>query len=69
MHRRPSSTWRKERRRDPIQIEALDMSAARVHSSTSSINRPSVIVPTIAPAAPQSLKKLANTATELLTGN
>ncbi|XP_074109928.1 uncharacterized protein LOC141534466 isoform X1 [Cotesia typhae] len=44
LHRKPSSAWRKERRRDPIQSEALDMSAARVHH-----NRPSVIVP----AAPQ----------------
>lgn len=41
LHRKPSSAWRKERRRDPIQSEALDMSAARVHH-----NRPSVIVPT-----------------------
>ncbi|XP_015603054.1 transcription cofactor vestigial-like protein 4 isoform X2 [Cephus cinctus] len=42
LHRKPSSAWRKERRRDPIQSEALDMSAARVHHH----NRPSVIVPT-----------------------
>ncbi|XP_031776594.1 transcription cofactor vestigial-like protein 4 isoform X2 [Nasonia vitripennis] len=46
LHRKPSSAWRKERRRDPIQSEALDMSAARVHS------RPSVIVPTTAAAQP-----------------
>lgn len=45
LHRKPSSAWRRERRRDPIQSEALDMSAARVHHH----NRPSVIVP----AAPQ----------------
>ncbi|XP_020290229.1 transcription cofactor vestigial-like protein 4 [Pseudomyrmex gracilis] len=37
LHRKPSSAWRKERRRDPIQSEALDMS----HHS-----RPSVIVST-----------------------
>ncbi|KAF7987406.1 hypothetical protein HCN44_003168 [Aphidius gifuensis] len=44
LHRKPSSAWRKERRRDPIQSEALDMSAAnRVHHHHS---RPSVIVPT-----------------------
>ncbi|XP_046742342.1 uncharacterized protein LOC124408998 [Diprion similis] len=42
LHRKPSSAWRKERRRDPIQSEALDMSAARVHHHA----RPSVIVPT-----------------------
>lgn len=42
LHRKPSSAWRKERRRDPIQSEALDMSAARVHHHS----RPSVIVPT-----------------------
>lgn len=44
LHRKPSSAWRKERRRDPIQSEALDMSAARVHHHHHS--RPSVIVPT-----------------------
>lgn len=43
LHRKPSSAWRKERRRDPIQSEALDMSAARGHHHHS---RPSVIVPT-----------------------
>ncbi|KAL7291173.1 hypothetical protein TKK_0015089 [Trichogramma kaykai] len=67
LHRRPSSTWRKERRRDPIQSEALDMSAARVvHCS-----RPSVIVPTTAPAAPQQspIKQSADSAaTEALAG-
>ncbi|XP_015108737.1 transcription cofactor vestigial-like protein 4 isoform X2 [Diachasma alloeum] len=42
LHRKPSSAWRRERRRDPIQSEALDMSATRVHHHT----RPSVIVPT-----------------------
>ncbi|KAL0105894.1 hypothetical protein PUN28_015961 [Cardiocondyla obscurior] len=45
LHRKPSSAWRKERRRDPIQSEALDMSAGR----TNHHSRPSVIVP----AAPQ----------------
>lgn len=45
LHRKPSSAWRKERRRDPIQSEALDMSAARVHHHHHH-NRPSVIVPT-----------------------
>lgn len=49
LHRKPSSAWRKERRRDPIQSEALDMSAARVHHS-----RPSVIVPTTPQAGKQS---------------
>ncbi|XP_066586286.1 transcription cofactor vestigial-like protein 4 isoform X2 [Prorops nasuta] len=44
LHRKPSSAWRKERRRDPIQSEALDMSATRVHHHHHS--RPSVIVPT-----------------------
>ncbi|XP_011880439.1 PREDICTED: transcription cofactor vestigial-like protein 4 isoform X2 [Vollenhovia emeryi] len=43
LHRKPSSAWRKERRRDPIQSEALDMSAGR---SSHHHNRPSVIVPT-----------------------
>lgn len=42
LHRKPSSAWRKERRRDPIQSEALDMSAGRPNHH----NRPSVIVPT-----------------------
>ncbi|KYN13762.1 PREDICTED: transcription cofactor vestigial-like protein 4 isoform X1 [Trachymyrmex cornetzi] len=40
LHRKPSSTWRKDRRRDPIQSEALDMSRTNNHH-----NRPSVIVP------------------------
>ncbi|XP_011631286.1 uncharacterized protein LOC105423292 isoform X2 [Pogonomyrmex barbatus] len=44
LHRKPSSAWRKERRRDPIQSEALDMSAGRTHHHHH--NRPSVIVPT-----------------------
>ncbi|XP_023248533.1 transcription cofactor vestigial-like protein 4 isoform X2 [Copidosoma floridanum] len=57
LQRRPSSSWRKERRRDPIQSEALDMSAAAraaVHCGQPSNgshhhhSRPSVIVPTIA---------------------
>ncbi|XP_076236955.1 uncharacterized protein LOC143180841 isoform X2 [Calliopsis andreniformis] len=43
LHRKPSSAWRKERRRDPIQSEALDMSAARVHHHHHH-SRPSVIV-------------------------
>ncbi|XP_024868061.1 uncharacterized protein LOC143896370 isoform X3 [Temnothorax americanus] len=43
LHRKPSSAWRKERRRDPIQSEALDMSAGRTNHHHS---RPSVIVPT-----------------------
>lgn len=43
LHRKPSSAWRKERRRDPIQSEALDMSAGRTNHHH---NRPSVIVPT-----------------------
>ena len=46
LHRKPSSAWRKERRRDPIQSEALDMSAARVHHHNHHHSRPSVIVPT-----------------------
>lgn len=55
LHRKPSSAWRKERRRDPIQSEALDMSAARGHHHHS---RPSVIVPTAPQAGKQShLKK------------
>ncbi|KAG5313159.1 PREDICTED: uncharacterized protein LOC105150899 isoform X1 [Acromyrmex echinatior] len=41
LHRKPSSAWRKDRRRDPIQSEALDMSRTNNHH-----NRPSVIVPT-----------------------
>ncbi|XP_057319352.1 transcription cofactor vestigial-like protein 4 isoform X2 [Microplitis mediator] len=53
LHRKPSSAWRKERRKDPIQSEALDMSAARVHH-----NRPSVIVP----AAPQPGTTIEDTA-------
>ncbi|XP_034946081.1 transcription cofactor vestigial-like protein 4 isoform X2 [Chelonus insularis] len=53
LHRKPSSAWRRERRRDPIQSEALDMSAARVHH-----NRPSVIVP----AAPQHGTTIEDTA-------
>ncbi|KAK0167408.1 hypothetical protein PV327_004809 [Microctonus hyperodae] len=53
LHRKPSSAWRRERRRDPIQSEALDMSAARVHH-----NRPSVIVPT----APQPGTTIEDTA-------
>ncbi|XP_018302407.1 transcription cofactor vestigial-like protein 4 isoform X2 [Mycetomoellerius zeteki] len=40
LHRKPSSAWRKDRRRDPIQSEALDMSRTNHHH-----NRPSVIVP------------------------
>ncbi|XP_018394463.1 PREDICTED: uncharacterized protein LOC108773221 isoform X2 [Cyphomyrmex costatus] len=40
LHRKPSSAWRKDRRRDPIQSEALDMSRTTHHH-----NRPSVIVP------------------------
>ncbi|KAG5325851.1 VGLL4 protein, partial [Pseudoatta argentina] len=40
LHRKPSSAWRKDRRRDPIQNEALDMSRTNNHH-----NRPSVIVP------------------------
>ncbi|XP_018346826.1 PREDICTED: transcription cofactor vestigial-like protein 4 isoform X2 [Trachymyrmex septentrionalis] len=40
LHRKPSSAWRKDRRRDPIQSEALDMSRTNNHH-----NRPSVIVP------------------------
>lgn len=51
LHRKPSSTWRKERRRDPIQSEALDMSAGR----TNHHNRPSVIVPTTPQVGKQSL--------------
>ncbi|XP_011691294.1 PREDICTED: transcription cofactor vestigial-like protein 4 isoform X1 [Wasmannia auropunctata] len=43
LHRKPSSAWRKDRRRDPIQSEALDMSAGRTNHHH---NRPSVIVPT-----------------------
>ncbi|XP_043285532.1 transcription cofactor vestigial-like protein 4 isoform X2 [Venturia canescens] len=54
LHRKPSSAWRRERRRDPIQSEALDMSAARVHHH----NRPSVIVP----AAPQPGTTIEDTA-------
>ncbi|XP_011336576.2 transcription cofactor vestigial-like protein 4 isoform X2 [Ooceraea biroi] len=54
LHRKPSSAWRKERRRDPIQSEALDMSAARVHHHS----RPSVIVP----ATPQAGTMLEDTA-------
>ncbi|XP_072760570.1 uncharacterized protein [Anoplolepis gracilipes] len=55
LHRKPSSAWRKERRRDPIQSEALDMSASRQHHHHS---RPSVIVPT----TPQTGTTIENTA-------
>ncbi|KAL6437307.1 hypothetical protein ACFW04_005072 [Cataglyphis niger] len=55
LHRKPSSAWRKERRKDPIQSEALDMSAARQHHHHS---RPSVIVPTM----PQSGTTIEDTA-------
>ncbi|XP_011499644.1 PREDICTED: transcription cofactor vestigial-like protein 4 isoform X2 [Ceratosolen solmsi marchali] len=63
LHRKPSSAWRKERRRDPIQSEALDMSAARVHNHHS---RPSVIVPTT--AAPQPGLHSPESSGECLTG-
>jgi hypothetical protein len=63
LHRKPSSAWRKERRRDPIQSEALDMSAARVHNHHS---RPSVIVPTT--AAPQPGPRSPESSGECLTG-
>ncbi|KAJ8688128.1 hypothetical protein QAD02_023923, partial [Eretmocerus hayati] len=56
LHRRPSSVWRKERRRDPIQSEALDMTAqARAQQQNQQHNgtsRPSVIVPTTAAPKP-----------------
>lgn len=52
LHRKPSSAWRKERRRDPIQSEALDMSAGRTNHHH---NRPSVIVPTTPQVGKQSL--------------
>ncbi|XP_070162310.1 transcription cofactor vestigial-like protein 4 isoform X2 [Polyergus mexicanus] len=55
LQRKPSSAWRKERRKDPIQSEALDMSAARQHHHHS---RPSVIVPTM----PQSGTTIEDTA-------
>ncbi|XP_033223435.1 transcription cofactor vestigial-like protein 4 isoform X1 [Belonocnema kinseyi] len=61
LHRKPSSAWRKERRRDPIQSEALDMSAARVHH-----NRPSVIVPT-APQPGTTMEDTAVTPTASVT--
>ncbi|EFN77982.1 transcription cofactor vestigial-like protein 4 isoform X1 [Harpegnathos saltator] len=61
LHRKPSSAWRKERRRDPIQSEALDMSAARVHHS-----RPSVIVPTT-PQAGTTMEDTAVTPTPTAT--
>ncbi|XP_053985700.1 transcription cofactor vestigial-like protein 4 isoform X1 [Hylaeus volcanicus] len=64
LHRKPSSAWRKERRRDPIQSEALDMSAARVHHHHHS--RPSVIVPTT-PQAGTTIEDTAVTPTATLT--
>ncbi|XP_029156138.1 transcription cofactor vestigial-like protein 4 isoform X2 [Nylanderia fulva] len=59
LHRKPSSAWRKERRRDPIQNEALDMSAARQHHHHS---RPSVIVPTM-PQAGSTVEETTETST------
>ena len=50
LHRKPSSAWRKDRRRDPIQSEALDMSRTNNHH-----NRPSVIVPPTTQVGKQSL--------------
>ncbi|XP_029044209.1 transcription cofactor vestigial-like protein 4 isoform X1 [Osmia bicornis bicornis] len=64
LHRKPSSAWRKERRRDPIQSEALDMSAARVHHHHHS--RPSVIVPTT-PQPGTTIEDTAVTPTPSLT--
>lgn len=63
LHRKPSSAWRKERRRDPIQSEALDMSAARQHHHHS---RPSVIVPTM-PQAGTTIEDSAETPTAMPT--
>lgn len=62
LHRKPSSAWRKERRRDPFQSEALDMSAARVHHHS----RPSVIVPTT-PQAGTTIEDTAVTPTPTAT--
>ncbi|KAK1118242.1 hypothetical protein K0M31_015287 [Melipona bicolor] len=64
LHRKPSSAWRKERRRDPIQSEALDMTAARVHHHHHS--RPSVIVPTT-PQPGTTIEDTAVTPTPSLT--
>lgn len=80
LHRKPSSAWRKERRRDPIQSEALDMSAAtRVHHNNNHHHhhhdhhhhhhhhtRPSVIVPTT-PQPGTTIEDTAVTPTPSLT--
>ncbi|XP_058808920.1 transcription cofactor vestigial-like protein 4 [Phymastichus coffea] len=50
LQRKPSSAWRRERRRDPIQSEALDMSSGAAARQPGA--RPSVIVP-VTSAAPQ----------------
>ncbi|XP_076653369.1 uncharacterized protein LOC143359354 isoform X1 [Halictus rubicundus] len=65
LHRKPSSAWRKDRRRDPIQSEALDMSAARVHHHHRH-TRPSVIVPTT-PQPGTTIEDTAGTPTPTLT--
>ncbi|XP_026669304.1 transcription cofactor vestigial-like protein 4 isoform X2 [Ceratina calcarata] len=64
LHRKPSSAWRKERRRDPIQSEALDMTATRVHHHHHT--RPSVIVPTT-PQPGTTIEDTAVTPTPSLT--